>query len=215
MCFGRHAGERRQRVADELEWRRLGEAEDRRCARPACRPLPRSLKTTRPRFCSGFQTFNAEKATSAEVNGLPSCQVTPSRSLKVTDRPSSDPSQLVARRGSRPSGPSKEASASGSTTLLATKNTPFEATIAGLRLRGSEVGGDDQPSSSSSASAPTASRAARWSRAARPKPERSERLESVIRSISLVLLASALGLRAARIEGRLAEGEEGNVAIQS
>ena len=98
----------------------------------------RSLNTTRPRFCSGFQTCSAEKATSAEVNGLPSCQLTPSRSLKVTDRPSAEPSQLVASRGASPSLPSNEASASGSTTLLAMKNTPLEATIAGLRLRGSE-----------------------------------------------------------------------------
>ena len=39
---------------------------------------------------------------------------------------------------SSPSLPSKEASASGSTILLEMKKTPFEATIAGLRLRGSE-----------------------------------------------------------------------------
>src|SRR5690606_39036903 len=42
------------------------------------------------------------------------------------------------RRGASPFAPSKEASASGSITLLATKKTPFEATMAGLRLRGSE-----------------------------------------------------------------------------
>jgi hypothetical protein len=58
--------------------------------------------------------------------------------LKLTVSPSAEPSQLVARRGSSPSLPVKEASASGSTTLLATKKTPLEATIAGFRLRGSE-----------------------------------------------------------------------------
>src|SRR5690606_2253519 len=79
-----------------------------------------------------------EKATSAEVNGLPSCQMTPSRSLKVTERPSSEPSQLVASRGANPFSPSNEASASGSTTLLAMKKTPLEATTAGLRFFGSE-----------------------------------------------------------------------------
>ncbi|OWK22093.1 hypothetical protein AJ88_15080 [Mesorhizobium amorphae CCBAU 01583] len=98
----------------------------------------RSLNTVRPRFCSGFQICSAEKATSADVKGLPSCHMTPSRSLKVTDRPSAAPSQLSARRGCSPSLPSKEASASVSTTLLEMKKTPFEATMAGLRLRGSE-----------------------------------------------------------------------------
>ena len=98
----------------------------------------RSLNTVRPRFCSGFQTCSAENATSAEVKGLPSCHLTPSRSLNVTDRPSVAPSQLVASRGSSPSLPSKEASASGSTNLLEMKKTPLDATIAGLRLRGSE-----------------------------------------------------------------------------
>jgi len=100
--------------------------------------VSRLAKTMRPRFCRGFQTLSAEKATSAEVKGLPSCQVTPSRSLNVTESPSSEPSQAVARRGESPSLPSKEASASGSITLLATKNTPFEATMAGLRFFGSE-----------------------------------------------------------------------------
>ena len=98
----------------------------------------RLAKTRRPRFCSGFHTCSAEKATSAEVKGLPSCQVTPSRSLKVTDRPSAEPSQTVASRGASPFSPSKEASASGSITLLAMKKTPFDATIAGLRFFGSE-----------------------------------------------------------------------------
>ncbi len=96
------------------------------------------LNTTRPRFCNGFQTSIAEKATSADVKGVSSCHFTPSRKWKVAVSPSSEPFQLVARRGSRPFSPSKEASASGSITLLATKKTPFEATIAGLRLRGSE-----------------------------------------------------------------------------
>lgn len=98
----------------------------------------RLAKTIRPRFCKGFQTSSAEKATSAEVKGLPSCQVTPSRRRNVTESPSSDPSQAVASRGASPSLPSKDASASGSTTLLATKNTPLEATMAGLRFFGSE-----------------------------------------------------------------------------
>ena len=104
----------------------------------------RLAKTRRPRFCSGFQTLSAEKATSAEVNGLPSCQVTPSRSLKVTESPSAEPSQLVASRGARPSLPSKEASASGSTTLLATKNTPFEATIGRVEVLRLGIGRDDE-----------------------------------------------------------------------
>ncbi len=54
-------------------------------------------------FCSGFQTSMAEKATSAEVKGVPSCQVTPSRRVKVIVRPSSDPFHEVARSGRRPS----------------------------------------------------------------------------------------------------------------
>ena len=59
----------------------------------------RSLNTVRPRFCSGFQICSAEKATSAEVKGLPSCHLTPSRNLKVTDRPSAAPSQPVQGAG--------------------------------------------------------------------------------------------------------------------
>ena len=52
--------------------------------------------------------------------------------------PSADPSHAVASRGDKPSLPSYDASANGSITLLATKNTPFEATMAGLRFGGSE-----------------------------------------------------------------------------
>lgn len=50
----------------------------------------------------------------------------------------------MARRGARPSSAFKEASASGSITLLATKNTPFDATMAGLRFFSSETGGDGE-----------------------------------------------------------------------
>ena len=40
--------------------------------------------------------FMAVNATSAEVKGLPSCQLMPLRSLKVTVLPSGEPSQLSA-----------------------------------------------------------------------------------------------------------------------
>jgi len=40
-------------------------------------------KVTRPRGWSFFQISSSENFTSAEVKGLPSCQVTPRRSLKV------------------------------------------------------------------------------------------------------------------------------------
>ena len=40
-------------------------------------------KVTRPRGCSFFQISSRENFTSAALNGLPSCQVTPRRSLKV------------------------------------------------------------------------------------------------------------------------------------
>src|SRR6185369_15767210 len=91
----------------------------------------RFLNTMRPKFCKGFQTSMAEKATSAEVKGCPSWNLTPLRSLKVIDVPSGEPSQEVASSGR--GGPSKVASARGSITLLATKKTSLEATIAGLR----------------------------------------------------------------------------------
>jgi hypothetical protein len=41
-----------------------------------------------------------EKATSSEVKGLPSCQVTPSRSVKVYSSPFGDTFQAVASIGS-------------------------------------------------------------------------------------------------------------------
>src|SRR5262245_38737242 len=41
------------------------------------------LKVIRPRGCSFFQISSRENLTSAEVNGLPSCQVTPRLSLNV------------------------------------------------------------------------------------------------------------------------------------
>jgi hypothetical protein len=40
--------------------------------------------------------FMAVNSTSADVNGLPSCQLTPLRSLKVMVLPSGEPSQLSA-----------------------------------------------------------------------------------------------------------------------
>src|SRR3546814_4131282 len=66
----------------------------------------RLANTTRPRFCSGFHTCIAEKATSAELKGWPSCHLTPGRSLKVNDLPSAAASQEVARTGR--SGPRSE-----------------------------------------------------------------------------------------------------------
>src|SRR5436190_20005487 len=137
MCFGTtldSAGK-----ALRISWNGVGLANLNTAVKSSgVSTLARSLNTVRPRYCSGFQTCSAEKATSAEVNGLPSCHLTPSRSLKVTDSPSAAPSHESARRGCSPSLPSKEASASVSTILLEMKKTPLEATMAGWRLRGSE-----------------------------------------------------------------------------
>ena len=65
--------------------------------------VSRLAKTPRPMFCSGFPTSIAEKATSADVKGLPSCQFTPSsRRENVTVLPSAEPSHPVARERPKP-----------------------------------------------------------------------------------------------------------------
>src|SRR5438034_1563314 len=53
----------------------------------------------RPRGCSTFHTCSSENLTSAAVNGWPSCQVTPLRSLNVTVLPSALVDQLSASAG--------------------------------------------------------------------------------------------------------------------
>src|SRR5258706_15769756 len=53
----------------------------------------------RPRGCSTFQTCSSENLTSADVNGCPSCHVTPLRNLNVTVLPSALVDQLSARAG--------------------------------------------------------------------------------------------------------------------
>jgi hypothetical protein len=61
--------------------------------------LSRLAKVARPRGWCFFRISSNVYFTSAEVKGVPSCHFTPSRSLKVTLRPSSDTVQDVARAG--------------------------------------------------------------------------------------------------------------------
>jgi len=56
--------------------------------------------------CGSSRARRMLKATSSDVKGVPSCQVTPSLSLKVIVLPSGDPSQESASCGARPSSPS-------------------------------------------------------------------------------------------------------------
>jgi hypothetical protein len=55
-------------------------------------------KVARPRGWACLRR-KIEKATSAEVKGLPSCQVTPSRKVKRYSRPSGEIAQAVASCG--------------------------------------------------------------------------------------------------------------------
>lgn len=135
--FGDDAGYDRQRITDELERRRLGEAEDG------------GVIVGR---IDGFEI--GEDQTAEILQRLPDLERGEGdieRGERLAVMPGDAVAQLEgdgeavgrtfpgggkARR--KPVLASNEASASGSTTLLAMKKTPFEATMAGLRFFGSE-----------------------------------------------------------------------------
>ena len=132
------AGQRRQRVPDQLERRRLGEAEH---GRQRVGRFDR-LEILEYDAAEILQRLPYLQRREGDVGRGERLAVMPFDAIAQLEGDASArrpiPPTLWRGVPSSPPSPSKEASASGSTILLDRKKTPFEATIAGLRLRGSE-----------------------------------------------------------------------------
>ena len=136
--LGDDAGQRRQGVADQLERRRLGEAEHRR-QRVGRVDRLQILEDDAAEILQRLPDLQRREGDVGRAERLAVMPFDAVAQLEGDRQPvgRSFPGLSRAVRPARPS-PSKEASASGSTILLDRKKTPLEATIAGLRLRGSE-----------------------------------------------------------------------------